>query len=410
MKKKLIWIIVILAAAGLTGLKIMLGSPELAVETSKVTVGSIAEYVEETCSLKLEEETSVYSVSAGKVIEVTKKAGETVKAGEVLARIDNSDILLQLKALEAQRAEISAGYAEAKKAEEDEAILILKANLKAAEALYAESKRLADNNRVLYESGAISLDAYKSSMAKLAADEASLETAGNNLALAEKGISDNVKKQYEAQLSGIQANIEQLKLKAEEMTVRSPADGLVMSEEVKEGNIVQAGTKLYDIGGSNGYYFESDVLIEDLEGVLVGSPAIIEDEDMGIKDVRGKVRKIHPRAESVTSDLGIEQKRVKIEIEPDNPVEGMRPGYDATVKIITQSKENTLLVPEKAVFDYQGRDHVFVNENGTAKLRTIEKGLESDEQVEVLSGLKEGELVVLSPAEELEEGARIKQK
>jgi HlyD family secretion protein len=66
------------------------------------------------------------------------------------------------------------------------------------------------------------------------------------------------------------------------------------------------------------------------------------------------------------------------------------------------------LIDEKAVFNYQGKDHVFINENGVAKLRAIEKGLESDKQVEVLKGLKEGDEVIISPEETLEEGTKLK--
>ena len=410
MKKKIIWIGIFLVIVIIVGLKVKMGSPAVTVESAKVTRGNIEEYIEETGDLMLEEETVIYSVSAGKIIQVAKKAGETVKAGEILVRIDNNDILLQIKALEAQRNAITAKYDEVKNSADDEDIRSLNAQVSSAEASYEESKRTMDSNRVLYEAGAVSLETYKSSITKLAAAEASLETAKSNLALAEKGMSGDVRKQYEAQLSEMQARIEQLKIKSEDMVIKSPIDGLIMAAEIKEGNIVQAGAKLYDIGGSEGYYIESDVLIEDIAGVKLGSSVILDDEDIGIKDMRGTVRKIYPKAESKMSDLGIEQKRVKVEIDLNNTVEGLRPGYEMNVKIITQSNKDTLLIDEKAVFNYQGKDQVFVNEGGLAKLRVIEKGLESNEQVEVVKGLKEGEEVILSPDETLEEGTKVKSK
>ncbi|MGE5631677.1 MAG: efflux RND transporter periplasmic adaptor subunit [Caulobacteraceae bacterium] len=409
MKKKIIWAVIILVIViSVIGLKIKAGSQATAVETSKVTRGNIEKYVEETGNLMLEEETDVYSVSTGRVIQVVKKAGETVKAGEVLATIDNSDLLLQIKALEAQKLATSAKYDEVKSSADEEEIRRLNAQVRSAEASYEESKTAVDSNRALYEAGAVSLETYKSSVTKLAAAEASLETAKSSLAAAEKGASGNVRKQYEAQLSEIQANIDQLKSKADNMVVKSPMDGLLLTVETKEGDVVQTGTKLFEIGGSKGYYIEADVLIEDIAGIKEGSPVRIEDEDLGIKGLLGTVRKVYPKAFSKTSDLGIEQKRVKVEIALDNTVEGLRPGYDMTVKIITQSKNSTLLIDEKAVFNYQSKDHVFVNEGGVAKLRAIEKGLEGSEQVEVLKGLKEGEEVILSPDKALEEGTKIK--
>jgi HlyD family secretion protein len=409
MKKKIILIGIFLTAAVIIGLILKQSGSAVQVELARVTRGDIEEYVEEKGVLMLEEETSIYSAASGRIIQVGKKAGEAVKAGEVLAKMDNADLSLQIKGLEAQKLSITAGYNEAK-SPADEEISKMRAQLRSAEANYEESKRLAENNKTLYEAGAISLDTYKSSVLIMTDAEYSLEAAKSSLALAEKGASEYVRKQYEAQLSEVEAKIDQLRLKAEEMLIKSPIDGMVLAVEIKEGNIVQPGTILFEVGSSKGSYIESNVLIEDIAGIEPGSEVRIEDEDLGIGNVRGTVRKIHPKAISIMSDLGIEQKRIKVEINIEDTLEGLRPGSDMTVKIIRKSSEDTLIIDEKAVFDYQGKDHVFVNEGGTVKLRAIEKGIESDEMVEVLKGLKEGEEIILSPDETLEDGRKIKSK
>lgn len=408
MKKKIVWIVVfLLVVAGIAGYKIKMGGQPTVVESEKVTRGDIAEYIEEMGNVKLQEGTVIYSTVTGKADSVTKAAGDTVKAGEVLAEIDN-DLLLQIKALEAQKSSVAAQYDEKKALADEGEIRMLNAEVHSKEASYEEAKIAADNNKVLYEAGAISLDTLKSSITKLAAAEASLETARNNLAAARKGASENVRKQYEAQLSEIQARIDQLVKKANEMVIKAPTDGVVIAADVKKGGIVQAGSRLFEISGSQGLYIESDLLIEDIAEVKVGSVVQIEDEDLGIVNMTGKVRKIYPKAESIMSDLGIEQKRVKVEIELDNAPEILRPGYDITVKIITQNRKDVLLINEKAIFEYQGKDYVFVNEKGAAMLRAVEKGIESNEQVEIIKGLNEGETVVLSPDETIKEGTKIK--
>lgn len=410
MKKRIVWIVIVLVIVSIIGYKIKSGGQAVEVESAKVTKGNIEEYIEETGIIMLEEETAVYSSVTGKVAEIAKKVGETVKAGDILAVLDDEDILLQIKAMEAQKLSVSAKYEEAKSSTDEVELRKLSAQVRSAEALYEELKKKADSSRVLYEAGALSLDAYQSAIVELAETEAGLESAKSSLAQAEKGLSVNVRKQYEAQLSEMQAKIEQLKLKSADAVIKSPIDGMVMASEIKEGNIVQMGSKLFEIGGPKGFFIESDVLIEDIPGIKVGSLVMIDDEDLGIKAMKGIVRKIHPRAFSKMSDLGIEQKRVKVEIDLDSAFEGLKSGYDLTVKIITQSAKDTLLIPEKAIFDYQGKEHVFVNEDGAAVLRAIEKGLESDELVEVLKGLSEGEEVIISPDENLEEGVKIRVK
>ena len=143
--------------------------------------------------------------------------------------------------------------------------------------------------------------------------------------------------------------------------------------------------------------------------MLFRSVVEISHNDLSIEGIKGTVRKIHPQAMSKISDLGIEQKRVKVEINIEDSLEGLRPGYDLDVKIIINSRKNVLLVPENAVFEKEEKDFVFVNENGKAVLREINKGIESTKQIEVISGLKEGEMVIMSPDKSLEEGLAIKQ-
>ncbi|HWQ29853.1 MAG TPA: HlyD family efflux transporter periplasmic adaptor subunit, partial [Negativicutes bacterium] len=267
MKKKIIWIIGILLIAALVTIKLKAGGQAVTVEASKVTKGTIEKFVEETGELMLEDETTVFSIASGKVLDAPKAAGEEVKAGEVLARIDSSELQLQIKAMEAQKQNIAAKYAEVSNSTQEETIVILKAQVKADEALHEEAKRVMDNNRVLYETGAISLDTYKNSVMALASAEAVMETSRNNLALAEKGTSGNVKKQYEAQLAEIQANIDRLKLKATDALIKAPGDGVIMSSGIKKGSMVQAGEELFEIGGNSGYYFESQILIEDIADI-----------------------------------------------------------------------------------------------------------------------------------------------
>jgi len=408
MKKKLIWIgIFLILAASIAVYIVKMGGKAVEVETAEVTTGNIEEYIEETGTVMLEEETNVYAATAGRVVEAAREIGDEVKAGEVLVKLDNADITLQIKALEAQKLSVAAKFAEAKTPAEEQ-VSKLKALLRSAEAAHDEAKRILDNDRALYEAGAISLDSYKASVTKFAAAEASLESAQSELALAEKGLSANISKQYQAQLSEIQANIDQLIKKNKETIVYAPIDGVIMDTDIQEGAMVQAGAKLYEIGGPKGLYIESNILIEDIREIKEGSIVRIEDEDLGVKSITGTVRKIYPKAVSMTSDLGVEQKRVRIEVSLDNENEGLKPGYDMVIKIVTQGKENTLLIPDKAAFEYQGKDSVFVNEGGIAKLREIVTGLESGEQIEVLSGLKAGELVILTPNDTLEDGMKVK--
>lgn len=408
MKKKLIWIglialIVVIAIYSFTA-----GKKPMAVDMGVVEKGNINKYIEEEAIVQLTNETSIYATEGGKVIETIAEVGQEVKTGDVLLRMDAQASELQIKALEAEKQSLLAQYSAAKEPANASELRTLNAKVKSAEAIYEDAKRNVENNKELYESGAISYDAYQISLSALTTAEASLEAARSSLETGQNGVSSNIRKQYEAKISGIQANIDLLQKKRAELNIVSPINGTVLTRGIEKGGIIQPSQLVFEIGDKSGIYLISDILVDDIANVKEGAAVLIENEDLGIKDIKGTVRKVHPKAFSKISDLGIEQKRVKVEIDFNESVSNLKSGYDMTVKIITANKENTLLLDEKAVFEYQGKYHVFVNENGTAKLRAIEKGLESDDRVEILSGLIEGDKVILSPDEKLTEGTKIK--
>jgi HlyD family secretion protein len=408
MKKKIIWIVPIILVIAIIVYSVTASKKPITVDIGSVEKGNIEEFIEETAVVQLKNETAIYTTEGGKVLETMVEIGQEVKAGDVLLRMDAKYMELQIKTLEAQKQTVAAQYAAAKEPASSAEISRLNAQVRAAEITYAETKRLMENNNTLYQSGAISLEIYQSSKASFASAEAGLEAAKGGLELAQIGISVNIKKQYEAQLAGIQANIELLQKKRADLNIVSPINGTILTINIEKGAIVQPSMLLFEIGDKSGIYLESDILVDDIANIKEGSAVLIENEDLGIQAVKGTIRKIHPKAFSKMSELGIGQKRVKTEIDFIDNIAGLKSGYDMTIKIITASKENTLLINEKAIFEYQGKDHVFVKVNGIARLRAIEKGLESDEHVEVLSGLKEGETVILSPDEKLAEGTKVK--
>jgi HlyD family secretion protein len=408
MKKKIIWIGLIVLVIAIAAYSMTASKKPITVEIGTVEKGTIQEFVEETAVVQLKNETAVYATEGGKVLESMVEIGQEVKAGDVLLRMDAESMALQIKNLEAQKQAVAAQYAAAKEPASAAEISRLNAQVRAAEITYNEAKRLMDNNYALYQSGAVSLEVYQSAKASFASAEAGLEAAKSSLEIAQSSLSGNVKKQFEAQLAGIQANIEILQKKRTDLSVASPINGVVLTENIQKGAIVQPGMLLFEIGDRSGMYLESDILIDDIANIKEGSVVLIENDDLDIKDAKGTVQKIYPKAFSKMSDLGIAQKRVKIEIEFNDTISDLKSGYDMTVKIITASNENALLIDEKAIFEYEGKDHVFVNENGVARLRAIEKGLESDDRVEITAGLKEGEKVILSPDEKLAEGTKVK--
>ena len=408
MKKKIIWIVLAVLIIVAIAYKMKAGSDPISVEIEKVKKEDIEKFVEESAVVKLENETSIYSVAGGRILEVLPVVGETINKGDILAKMDDSQLKLGIKALELKKQALSAQYDEAVKGVSQNEIRKLEALIKSAEASYNSANRAAQNNKKLYEAGAISEDTYQNSLTSLASAEATLEAAKTSLDIANQGKSEFVRKQYQAQISELQLQINESTKNLNDLIVKSPISGTMMSSEIAAGKTIQPGALLFQIGDIGHIYLESELLISDIGDVKVGSPVLINNDDLGINPIKGTVRKIYPKAFSKISELGIEQKRIKIEIDFNEATALLKPEYDMDISIITDSKTSALTVSEKAIFEIDGKSSVFINEDGILKVRQIEKGIESKDRIEILNGLKEGDEVILSPDISLKEGMKIK--
>lgn len=378
------------------------------VEVAAVVKGNIAEYVEELGFVVSENKSNVFAPTAGKVTAVMVEVGDAVQKGDVLAKIDGQQLSREMMELEAKRADLAARYNEAVKPIDNREIERMELKLAAQKKNLQEAERRNNNNKSLYEAGAISYEAYHDSKMALELEITELESIQLELELLKKPVSTNIISQYEAQLRQIDIQMETLKSKGQDFVIVAPQKGTVMTKNIEVGSYLQPGTQIMEIGDQESLYLESDVLVSEIGKVKIGNRVEISHRDLGIEGVAGTVRKIHPQAFSKISDLGIEQKRVKVEMDIDSTVAGIQPGYDMDVKIVVNSREDALLIPENAIFKQNGKDYVFVNENTRAVLREIQKGIESRRRTEILAGLHEGEEVILSPSEKLEEGSIVK--
>lgn len=383
------------------------GQKPMAVELSTAVNGEIEQYVEEIGEIQLDERLGLYNVASGVVNHVYVSVGDTVKKGQLLAQMDYQSAELQKKDLAAQAQVVNAQYQEAKKPVKASEITRLTTQLKSAQLLYDEAKRNLADNEALYKAGAVAESAYRTLVVELSNKEVNLQNAKSSLSAAQEGLSVNLKNQYKAQLAEIDSRMGLLDKQLKDLGITALADGVVLTRNVESGQYVQPGKMLFEIGSGGKLHLSCDLLFEDLAGLQVGTQVRIENEDLGIKDLKGKVSKIYPIAFTKVSDLGINQKRVTVKVALEGDLKTLKPGYELTAKFITQKRENTILVDKKALFEYEGKDSLFVNENGKAKLRVVERGLENTDLVEIVSGLQAGEEVILSPNEDLEEGMAV---
>ncbi len=408
MYKKLIGIGVAIILIATVGFYIFGKNKVVEVEWVLAEIGDIESYVEELGVVLSKNQRNIYSSVSGKVKEMTVKIGDEIKKGDVLVKLDNKQMQKELQLLESEETIIAAQYEEAKERPELESIEKLELIIIDMERKMQKAEETALKRHTLYEAGVISHEEYKEALDNLELEKSNLTKARLDLQSVDKPISQNTIAQYEARLRQIHIQKEKLRDLDKDFTIASVVDGIVLRLAIEEGSYIQPGMEIMEIGNTEDLYIESDIPVDDIAHVKEGAKVYISNKNIGVADLEGEVKKIYPFAFKKISDLGVEQSRIKVDIEVAGPMADIRPGYDMDIKIITATSTNTILIPKKALFDKSGKYFVFINIDGIASIREVKKGIEDKNRTEILDGLKKDDIVILTLDERIKDGAKIK--
>lgn len=194
--------------------------------------------------------------------------------------------------------------------------------------------------------------------------------------------------------------------------VRSPVSRQVLRLIHESETIVPAGEPLVEIGDPTDLEVVVDLPSSEAVQVENGAPVTIEAWGGG-RPLDGRVRRVEPYGFTKISALGIEEQRVNVIIDLLDATEA-RPslghGYRVLARIAVHQADDVLLVPSGALFREGGDWAVFVQEDGRARLRTVEIGPGDGRVAEVRAGLGEGEEVVLHPSDRITDSTRIERR
>lgn len=193
--------------------------------------------------------------------------------------------------------------------------------------------------------------------------------------------------------------------------VRSPVGGTVLSVITESEGVIAEGTPLVTVGDPRRIEVVVDLLSREAVRVKPGDRVRIEQWG-GPRELTGTVQRIEPFGRLKISALGIEEQRVNVIIAFDKSAAGsgqrLGHGYQLDATIIVWSRNDAVRVPIGALFrNAQGDWRVYVLEGGRAVARTVRIGHINDEWGEVLSGLADGQAVVVNPSPSLTDGARV---
>ena len=404
-KKSIYYIIggVVLLIVALIGLSKagIIGNKEqgIEVEIAQVTASTIIETVSATGKIQPEIEVKISSMVSGEIISLPVKEGQVVKKGELLVKI-NPD--LYTSSLNRTIAGLSGS----------------KAGLTQADAQFNEAKSSYDRNKTLFQKGIISKSDWDKAIATYEVAKATKQSAYFNVQSAS-------------------ASVNEAKDNLGRTIIYAPADGTISMLNVELGERVlgtqqMTGTELLRVANLNNMEVEVDVNENDIVKIKVGDEANVEVDAYLKKKFKGIVTSISNSASSALTSDQVTNFKVKVRIVKESYqdlLEGkpaayspFRPGMTATVDIITKTKTNVINVPissivvksdtaavkeikmvetaeEKNAAPKSDKkfECVFVKVGDKAKIRIIKTGIQDDTNIEILSGLKKGDVVITGP-------------
>ncbi|HTH53573.1 MAG TPA: efflux RND transporter periplasmic adaptor subunit [Edaphobacter sp.] len=358
-------------------------------QLGKVEQGNIARSVIATGKVQPITKVEVKSKASGIVTKLFVDINQRVKQGQLLAQLDQAEIIAQVNA---QKAQLAAAESNARAAEA--AIQYDKVNAEAPDL--PNYKHTYERALEMSKIGVVPQQSLDDAQQKY------LSAANTrDKALAQITVDTSKLHQAEAQVAQARASLNQLEEQLSYTTIVSPMDGVILSRDVELGDAVSSilvmgstATLVMTIGDVNQVYVQGKVDEADIGKVYMGQPARIKVESFKDKTFLGKVTKIAP--------LGVEKDNVttfEVRVSIDNPGGELKANMTANAEILLDEHKNVLTVPEQAVvYDKDRNASVEVpdskQKNGRRKV-TIKAGISNGTRTEILAGLNSGETVIL---------------
>jgi len=356
---------------------------------AKVERGDLAKSVVATGKVEPITKVEIKSTASGIVKKLLVDAGDRVKKGQVLCELDRDEIEAQVNSA---RAQLLASQAAERGAGAD----LARAKVDAEGPDVPLLKRAYDRAMRMAKEGVVSQSSLDDAQKNYA-----LALNKQNVAKAQVLVLTAKEKQAAAQVQQDKANLAQLEEQLSYTTITSPIDGVILSRDVEMGDAVSSilvlgssATLIMTLGDTSQVYVKGKVDESDIGKVYLGQPARIKVESFKDKTFHGKVTKIAP--------MGVEKDNVttfEVRVSINNPGGELKANMTANAEIILEEHKNVLQIPEGAlIYDKDKKTYVQVPDpsakDGARKV-AINAGISNGAKTEVLSGLKEGEQVVL---------------
>lgn len=339
----------------------------------------------------------------GEITNIYVKEGQKVEKGDLLAKIDDQELKNNFASAETAVREAEIALKKAKLAKEISRnnLAESKAALKEAESNYSQWQSDYERDKKLFQKNAIAEAKFEQTKTQFQKAAAQLERVKAALASAEKSVEIaglDVETTAE-KLKKVKNELENAQLKLKDTEIRSPISAEIVNEFAEVGEVKAAGQALFEIAESNMVEIKVQVGMNDLRKLEVGTKALISSPVLEQKEVEAAISKIASTADSKsrTTEVTLELKE-KI---------NLKDGAFVSAALIAERLTDVLIVPEKAIFNYQAASHVYLIKDGRAVRQKIETAATNGYQTVVSSFLSEGDQIAVTNLNDLQDKTKV---
>jgi HlyD family secretion protein len=359
------------------------------VSAAKVDRGPMQVTLDEDGETRVRDKFVVSAPVAGRLQRIVLDVGDPVQSGKtIVARLTTADApLLDSRT----RGELEAGV-EAARAAVGQA----RAEHERSTAELTRAKTTLQRQQELMKAGAIAAD-------NLDAAETAVATAEEARKAAQFAVS---RTEYELQLA--RARLQAPAAAGRAVEIVAPVSGVILKRFRESESVVPVGEPIIEIGEPSRIEVVADFLSTDAVRIQPGASVLIEGWG-GSDPLKGRVRRVEPAGFMKVSALGVEEQRVNVVIDFEDPSAAKRlgDGYRVEVRVIVWREDEVVKVPVGGLFRRGNDWAAFVVDGEQVRLQPVELGQRNDADGQVLKGLTPGQTVVLHPPDTLMDGARV---
>jgi HlyD family secretion protein len=376
-KLALVAALLVLVAAGIAYYYYSVRNNELTqVKVIKAVRAELEAKVYTTGKIDLQNKQEVRVLTPGMIKAVSIAVGDKVKKGDLLLELESKDLDLQIKQAQA-------------------AVGVARANLATVNGRVAQLEKAVANPNQAITSPPVGIPGLAGELPTGNVVSVTLQEAKNS------------RSQAQALLNQAQATLDLVRGQKNNTRITAALDGTVLAVSAAVNQPAVAQVPLAIVGDLEHLVVVAEVNEVDAGKLAQGQTVKISGATLGDREFGGKVISVSPIAQAQPSLQG-NQTTVQAKVQLDQSDPALKPGFSVSLTVITSSKPNVLQMPQEAVFTQDKLKYVYIVNQGTLSQKQVTTGITGDINVEILSGINEGDQVVLNPSKNLREGLKVR--